>query len=176
MLKWKSKRLNAQHFFVWAACVQESFSASGCLETLTLTLVRLTSAADVSFLSCQLSVIISTTLSACITDNSAYCSQTRAHHTLKGIHLNNQSIPFFVHNLLLVAALASGLAQYGMVSRLFSLLACQYLDPEDGLPVLLCLGLCTEASGEAALFFFVLNVYSYLHIKHVAVLAQGTYW
>ncbi|XP_030587600.1 telomere repeats-binding bouquet formation protein 1 isoform X3 [Archocentrus centrarchus] len=97
------------------SCVQESFSASGCLEALTLTLVRLTSAAEGSFLSCQLSVIISKTLSACITDNSA---------------------------------LASGLTQYGMVSRLFSLLGSQYLGPEDRLPVLLCLGCCTEASEE----------------------------
>ncbi|XP_072241304.1 telomere repeats-binding bouquet formation protein 1 isoform X1 [Leuresthes tenuis] len=53
------------------SCVQESFSASGGLETLTLALVHQASAADTSLLSCQLSVIISKTLSACITDNSA---------------------------------------------------------------------------------------------------------
>ncbi|XP_026221778.1 telomere repeats-binding bouquet formation protein 1 isoform X2 [Anabas testudineus] len=56
------------------ACVQESFSASGCLETLTLVLVRQASAADTSLLSCQLSVTISKTLSACITDNPALAS------------------------------------------------------------------------------------------------------
>uniref|UniRef100_A0A3Q1ASF4 Telomere repeat binding bouquet formation protein 1 n=1 Tax=Amphiprion ocellaris TaxID=80972 RepID=A0A3Q1ASF4_AMPOC len=95
------------------SCVQESFSASEGLETLTLALVRLASAADTSLLFCQLSVIISKTLSACITDNSAYC-----------------------------------LAQYGVVSHLFCLLASPHLDPEDRLSVLLTLGHCTEASGE----------------------------
>ncbi|XP_040895209.1 telomere repeats-binding bouquet formation protein 1 isoform X2 [Toxotes jaculatrix] len=95
--------------------VQESFSASGGLETLTLSLVRLASVADTSLLSCQLSVIISKTLSACINDNSA---------------------------------LASGLAQYGIVSHLISLLASPNLDPGDRLPVLLTLGHCTEASKE----------------------------
>uniref|UniRef100_A0A3P9LMI5 Telomere repeat binding bouquet formation protein 1 n=1 Tax=Oryzias latipes TaxID=8090 RepID=A0A3P9LMI5_ORYLA len=55
-------------------CVQESFFASGGLETLTLLLVRLTSAADTSMLSCQLAVIIAKTLSACITDNPALAS------------------------------------------------------------------------------------------------------
>ncbi|XP_054475755.1 telomere repeats-binding bouquet formation protein 1 [Anoplopoma fimbria] len=54
--------------------VQESFSASGCLDTLTLALVRLASAADTSLLSCQLSVTISKTLSACITENSSLAS------------------------------------------------------------------------------------------------------
>uniref|UniRef100_A0A3P8SYE8 Telomere repeat binding bouquet formation protein 1 n=1 Tax=Amphiprion percula TaxID=161767 RepID=A0A3P8SYE8_AMPPE len=97
------------------SCVQESFSASEGLETLTLALVRLASAADTSLLSCQLSVIISKTLSACITDNST---------------------------------LALGLAQYGVVSHLFCLLASPHLDPEDRLSVLLTLGHCTEASEE----------------------------
>ncbi|XP_063336470.1 telomere repeats-binding bouquet formation protein 1 [Pelmatolapia mariae] len=95
------------------SCVQESFSACGGLETLALTLGHLASAADTSLLSCQLSVIISKTLSACITDNSS---------------------------------LASGLAQYGVVLHLFSLLASPHLDPEDRLPILLSLGYCTEAS------------------------------
>ncbi|XP_054864995.1 telomere repeats-binding bouquet formation protein 1 [Amphiprion ocellaris] len=97
------------------SCVQESFSASEGLETLTLALVRLASAADTSLLFCQLSVIISKTLSACITDNTT---------------------------------LASGLAQYGVVSHLFCLLASPHLDPEDRLSVLLTLGHCTEASEE----------------------------
>uniref|UniRef100_A0A3Q1I1C9 Telomere repeat binding bouquet formation protein 1 n=1 Tax=Acanthochromis polyacanthus TaxID=80966 RepID=A0A3Q1I1C9_9TELE len=97
------------------SCVQESFSASGGLKTLTLALVRVASAADISLLSCQLSVIISKTLSACITDNST---------------------------------LASGLAQYGIVSHLFCLLTSPHLDPEDRLSVLLTLGHCTEASEE----------------------------
>ncbi|XP_036961980.1 telomere repeats-binding bouquet formation protein 1 isoform X7 [Acanthopagrus latus] len=102
------------------SCVQESFSASGGLDTLTLALVRQASSADTSLLSCQLSITISKTLSACITDN----------------------------DLFLVAPLASGLAQYGMVSHLFSLLASPHLDPEDRLSVLLTLGHCTEASEE----------------------------
>ncbi|XP_032380407.1 telomere repeats-binding bouquet formation protein 1 isoform X1 [Etheostoma spectabile] len=97
------------------SCVQESFSASGGLDTLTLALVRLASAADTSLLSCQLSVTISKTLSACITDNSS---------------------------------LASGLAQYGVVSHLFSLLTSTHLHPEDRLSVLLTLGHCTESSEE----------------------------
>ncbi|TKS73360.1 Telomere repeats-binding bouquet formation protein 1 [Collichthys lucidus] len=56
------------------ASVQESFSASGCLNTLALALVRLAPASDTSLLSCQLSVIITKTLSACITDNSTLAS------------------------------------------------------------------------------------------------------
>ncbi|KAE8296384.1 Telomere repeats-binding bouquet formation protein 1 [Larimichthys crocea] len=56
------------------ASVQESFSASGCLNTLALALVRLAPASDTSLLSCQLSVTITKTLSACITDNSTLAS------------------------------------------------------------------------------------------------------
>ncbi|XP_069567261.1 telomere repeats-binding bouquet formation protein 1 isoform X1 [Brachyistius frenatus] len=97
------------------SCVQESFSTSGGLETLTLALVRLASAADTSLLLCQLSVITSKALSACITENSA---------------------------------LASGLAQYGVVSHLLSLLVSPHMDPKDRLSVLLTLGHCTEASEE----------------------------
>ncbi|XP_062277474.1 telomere repeats-binding bouquet formation protein 1, partial [Scomber scombrus] len=97
------------------SCVQESFSAYGGLETLTLVLVRLASGTETSLLSCQLSVTICKTLSACITDNST---------------------------------LASGLAQYSVVSHLFSLLASPNLDPEDRPSVLLTLGHCTEASQE----------------------------
>ncbi|GAA6229002.1 telomere repeats-binding bouquet formation protein 1 [Lates japonicus] len=97
------------------SCVQESFSVSGGLETLTFSLVRLASVADTSVLSCQLSVTLSKTLSACIADNPA---------------------------------LASGLAQYGIVPQLFSLLGSPNLDPKDRLSVLLALGHCTEASEE----------------------------
>ncbi|CAB1440989.1 unnamed protein product [Pleuronectes platessa] len=95
--------------------VQECFSASGGLETLTHSLLRLASVADTSSLSCQLSVIISKTLSACVSDNSA---------------------------------LASGLAQYGIVSHLLSLLGSPNLELEDRLSVLLTLGHCTEASED----------------------------
>ncbi|XP_034542561.1 telomere repeats-binding bouquet formation protein 1 isoform X2 [Notolabrus celidotus] len=95
--------------------VQESFSASGGLDSLTFALVRLASTADTSMLSCQLSVTLSKTLSACITDNSS---------------------------------LAGGLAQYGLISQLFFLLASPHLDPEERLPVLLTLGHCTVASEE----------------------------
>ncbi|XP_075998126.1 telomere repeats-binding bouquet formation protein 1 [Genypterus blacodes] len=56
------------------SCVQESFFASGVFENLTLALVHLASAAEKSLLSCQLSVTIAKTLSACITDNSALAS------------------------------------------------------------------------------------------------------
>ncbi|KAM4618275.1 telomere repeats-binding bouquet formation protein 1 [Polymixia lowei] len=97
------------------SCAQETFSASGGLETLTLTLVRFTSDAEKSLLSCQLSVIITRTMSACITDN---------------------------------AFLATGLAQYGVVPRLLSLLSSPNLDSQDRLPVVLTLGHCTEASEE----------------------------
>ncbi|KAF0041203.1 hypothetical protein F2P81_007101 [Scophthalmus maximus] len=44
------------------------------------------------------------------------------------------------------SALASGLAQYGIVANLFSLLASPNLLPEDRLSVLLTLSHCTEAS------------------------------
>ncbi|XP_041650777.1 telomere repeats-binding bouquet formation protein 1 isoform X2 [Cheilinus undulatus] len=54
--------------------VQECFSASGGLDSLTLALVHLTSAADTSLLSCQLSVTTSKTLSACITENPSLAS------------------------------------------------------------------------------------------------------
>ncbi|XP_037834233.1 telomere repeats-binding bouquet formation protein 1 isoform X2 [Kryptolebias marmoratus] len=97
------------------SCVQESFFACGCLETLTLALIRVASAADTSLLSCKLSIIIARTLSACITDN---------------------------------LLLASALGQYGIVPPLFSLLTSSHLDPEDRLPVLLCIGQCTGASEE----------------------------
>nr|XP_046250618.1 telomere repeats-binding bouquet formation protein 1 isoform X3 [Scatophagus argus] len=97
------------------SCVQESFSASGSLDTLTLALVHQASTADTSLLSCQLSVIISKTLSACITDNRS---------------------------------LASGLAQYGVVFHLVSMLASPHLETEDRLAVLLTMGHCTEASEE----------------------------
>ncbi|KAF7224603.1 telomere repeats-binding bouquet formation protein 1 isoform X2 [Nothobranchius furzeri] len=93
--------------------VQESFSVSGGLDVLTLTLVGVASAAETSILSYQLSVIIAKTLSACITDNPN---------------------------------LASGLSQYSVVSHLFSLLTSSHTDPDDILSVLLCIGLCTEAS------------------------------
>lgn len=129
--------------FVFTACVQESFSASGGLETLTLELVRLASAADTSILSCQLSVIISKTISACITDNCAYCTQAHIYITILRVHFKNH-----IYNLFFVVVLASGLAQYAVVSHLFSLLASPHLDPEDRLSVLLTVGHCTEASGE----------------------------
>lgn len=54
--------------------MQASFSTSGGLGALTLALVRQASAADISLLSCQLSVTISKTLSACITDNASLAS------------------------------------------------------------------------------------------------------
>ncbi|MEQ2194475.1 hypothetical protein XENOCAPTIV_029869 [Xenoophorus captivus] len=57
------------------AYVQESFAACGGLETLTLALLRVVSAADTSLLSYQLSVVIVKTLSACITDNRESSSQ-----------------------------------------------------------------------------------------------------
>lgn len=138
-------------FFVFAACVQENFSASGGLDTLTLALVQQASAADTSLLSCQLSVIISKTLSACITDNCAYHSHAHK-DTPFTVHLNNHSISVSIPDLFFVAALASGLAQYGMVSHLFSLLASPHLDPEDRLSVLITLCHCTEASGKTVLF------------------------
>ncbi|KAM8892268.1 telomere repeats-binding bouquet formation protein 1 isoform 2-T2 [Spinachia spinachia] len=56
------------------SCVQESFSGSGCLDTLALALVRLASAADISLMSCQLAVTISKTLSASITENASLAS------------------------------------------------------------------------------------------------------
>ncbi|KAG7217437.1 hypothetical protein INR49_021604 [Caranx melampygus] len=46
------------------------------------------------------------------------------------------------------APLASGLAKYGIVSHLVSLLTCPNLNPVDRISVLLILGHCTEASVE----------------------------
>ncbi|KAM3870597.1 telomere repeats-binding bouquet formation protein 1 [Diretmus argenteus] len=97
------------------SCAQESFSASGGLETLTLTLVRLASNAEKSLVCCQLSVILTKTLAACIADNSV---------------------------------LAPGLAQYGVVRQLLSLLSSPNLDPQDRLPVVVSLSYCTVASEE----------------------------
>lgn len=64
---------------LFTACVQQSFFDSGALDTLALALIRQASAADQSVLSYQLSVTISKTLSACITDNSLCHSHTHMH-------------------------------------------------------------------------------------------------
>ncbi|XP_035647046.2 uncharacterized protein LOC118396752 isoform X2 [Oncorhynchus keta] len=96
-------------------CAQDSFSIVGGLENLTLTLIRLASDASHSPLACQLSVIMTKTLSACIIDNPV---------------------------------LASGLAGYGLVPQLHSLLSSRSLEPQDRLIVILTLGHCTEASEE----------------------------
>ncbi|KAM9572367.1 telomere repeats-binding bouquet formation protein 1-like isoform 1-T2 [Salvelinus alpinus] len=96
-------------------CAQDSFSTVGGLGNLTLTLIRLASDAAHSPLACQLSVIMTKTLSACIIDNPV---------------------------------LASGLAGYGLVPQLHSLLSSPSLEPQDRLIVILTLGHCTEASEE----------------------------
>lgn len=143
----KCSLFHFQLLFVSAACVQESFSAYGGLETLTLILVRLVSGTEISLLSCQLSVTICKTLSACITENCVYC-------THRNIHINcfhKQLICLSIHNLFFAAPLASGLAQYDVVSHLFSLLASPNLDPKDRPSVLLTIGHCTEASRKTAL-------------------------
>lgn len=70
--------LNLNHT-LFTACVQQSFFDSGALDTLALALIRQASAADQSLLSYQLSVTISKTLSACITDNSLCQSHTHTH-------------------------------------------------------------------------------------------------
>ncbi|XP_013867789.1 telomere repeats-binding bouquet formation protein 1 [Austrofundulus limnaeus] len=44
--------------------------------------------------------------------------------------------------------LAAALVQYSIVSSLFSLLMSSHLEPDDRLPVLLCIGQCTLASEE----------------------------
>uniref|UniRef100_A0A3Q3W9S8 Telomere repeat binding bouquet formation protein 1 n=1 Tax=Mola mola TaxID=94237 RepID=A0A3Q3W9S8_MOLML len=79
------------------SCVQESFSALGCLDSLSLALVRQALSANTSLLSCQLCVTLSKTLSACITDNGV-------HHSLYKyiqpviVDLHNQSVFFLIHN------------------------------------------------------------------------------
>ena len=65
-----------------------------------------------------------------------------------------QIVSFSIDNLLSSAALASGLAQYGIVSHLLSLLGSPNLEIEDRLSVLLTLGHCTEASGETPSSYF----------------------
>uniref|UniRef100_A0A4W5JAD1 Telomere repeat binding bouquet formation protein 1 n=1 Tax=Hucho hucho TaxID=62062 RepID=A0A4W5JAD1_9TELE len=96
-------------------CAQESFSTVGGLGTLTQTLIRFASDASHSPLACQLSVIMTKTVSACITDNPV---------------------------------LASGLAGYGLVPPLISLLSSTILEPQGRLIIILTLGHCTEASEE----------------------------
>ncbi|XP_038856325.1 telomere repeats-binding bouquet formation protein 1 [Salvelinus namaycush] len=96
-------------------CAQESFSIVGGLGTLTQTLIRFASDASHSPLACQLSVIMTKTVSACITDNPV---------------------------------LVSGLAGYGLVPPLISLLSSPILDPQGRLIIILTLGHCTEASEE----------------------------
>ncbi|KAM6960574.1 telomere repeats-binding bouquet formation protein 1 [Aplochiton taeniatus] len=59
---------------------QQVFSAVGALETLIQTLVRLASDAAHSPLSRQLSVLMTRTLSACITDNANLASGLSRHH------------------------------------------------------------------------------------------------
>uniref|UniRef100_A0A3B3UFR6 Telomere repeat binding bouquet formation protein 1 n=1 Tax=Poecilia latipinna TaxID=48699 RepID=A0A3B3UFR6_9TELE len=100
--------------------VQESFAACGGLETLTLALLRVVSAAGTSLLSRQLSVVIVKTLSACITDNLSF--------------QQNLSYTVFI--------------PYGLVYHLFFLLTSSHFDPDDRLSVLLAIGECTEASEE----------------------------
>ncbi|KAJ8003166.1 hypothetical protein DPEC_G00166570 [Dallia pectoralis] len=96
-------------------CAQESFATVGGLKTLTCTLIRLASDATHSPLACLLSVILTKTLSACVSDNPV---------------------------------LASGLAVYGLVTHLHTLLSSPLLDPQGRLVVILALGHCTEASEE----------------------------
>eukprot|EP00063_Salmo_salar_P029176 XP_014004011.1 PREDICTED: telomere repeats-binding bouquet formation protein 1-like isoform X1 [Salmo salar] len=96
-------------------CAQESFSIVGGLGTLTQTLIRFASDASHSPLACQLSVIMTKTVSACITDNPV---------------------------------LVSGLAGYGLVPPLISLLSSPILEPQGRLIIILALGHCTEASEE----------------------------
>uniref|UniRef100_A0A8C8JQK3 Telomere repeats-binding bouquet formation protein 1 n=1 Tax=Oncorhynchus tshawytscha TaxID=74940 RepID=A0A8C8JQK3_ONCTS len=96
-------------------CAQESFSRVGGLGTLTQTLIHFASDASHSPLACQVSVIMTKTVSACITDNPV---------------------------------LVSGLAGYGLVPPLISLLSSPILDPQGRLIIILTLGHCTEASGN----------------------------
>lgn len=147
-----------QLFGLSTAFVQENFADSGGLETLALSLVRQASVADLSLMSCQLSVTIAKTLSACVTDNGAYCSLIQKH--MHGGHTNIHVISLSIDNLLCLAALASGLAKYGIVSHLISLLACPNLNPVDQISVLLTLGHCTEASGKIALQSVLCPVFS----------------
>uniref|UniRef100_A0A3B5K2C2 Telomere repeat binding bouquet formation protein 1 n=1 Tax=Takifugu rubripes TaxID=31033 RepID=A0A3B5K2C2_TAKRU len=72
------------------SCVQQSFFDSGALDTLALALIRQASAADQSVLSYQLSVTISKTLSACITDNSLCHSHTHCKCICLHPHLESE--------------------------------------------------------------------------------------
>lgn len=101
-------------------------------------------------MSCQLSVTISKTLSACITENCEYHSQKHIYIYVNGSLRQIKSVSVSINSLFFLASLASGLAQYGVVSHLFSLLVSPHLDPEDRLSVLLTLGHCTETSGKTA--------------------------
>lgn len=61
--------------------------------------------------------------------------------------------------LLFVASLASGLAHYGMVPHLLSVLTSPHLEPGDTLSILLALGHCTVASGKIAEQFAFIHHY-----------------
>ncbi|XP_062318312.1 telomere repeats-binding bouquet formation protein 1 isoform X2 [Osmerus eperlanus] len=62
---------------------QESFSSMGGLETLTLTLIRVSSNATQTPLACELSCIMAKTLSACISDNPALASGLARHRVVE---------------------------------------------------------------------------------------------
>lgn len=64
------------------------------------------------------------------------------------VHANSQIVFISTDTLFSLAALASGLSQYGIVPHLISLLASPNLDPEYRLSVLLTLGHCTVATGK----------------------------
>lgn len=99
-----------------------------------------------SLVSCKLSVTLSKTLSACITDNRRY------HSNKLNTPYSDLTIPPSFIAIFSVAPLAAGLAQYGLVAQLFFLLASPHLDPEERSSVLLTLGHCTVASGNTTLF------------------------
>ncbi|XP_019912207.2 telomere repeats-binding bouquet formation protein 1 isoform X2 [Esox lucius] len=67
-------------------CVQESFSAVGGLKTLTCTLIRLASDVTHSPPACQLSVTLTKTLSACISDNPMLASSLAGYGLVPHLH------------------------------------------------------------------------------------------
>lgn len=89
----------------------------------------------------------------------------------------------FALHVLFLASIASGLAQYGLVSHLFSVLMSPHLEPEDRLSVLLTLSHCTEASGKSgtscglrSTFLPLMFVFSILHaLSSPAVLSRFSF-
>ncbi|XP_068169408.1 telomere repeats-binding bouquet formation protein 1 [Antennarius striatus] len=121
------------------SCVQENFSATGALGTLTLALVQQASAADKSLLSYQITVTLSKTLSACITDNS-YLASGLAHYGVVPYLFNLLTSPHLEPDDMLSVLLTLGHCTESSEKHQSQLMQC------GGLPLIITL--LTEDTSE----------------------------